>query len=181
MYEADGLPTGWLSALQTIDEVWLPSEWNSKAFVKDGVDPAKVRVVGEGIDSHNVFNPKQYTSLDARLEVLLPRERGTFVFLSVFKFETRKAWRELVSSFLAEFREDEPVTLLLRTSPGDNMLQWDEFMQELCASIPDFTCADTVTTARTVEAEIGQAKRRRARQRRPRRQLRLLPRMSPMQ
>ena len=88
----------WLEALQGshIHEVWLPSRWNADAFIKGGIDKNKIRVVGEGLDTQRTFNPQIYDATRARFQVLTAAERGTFVFLSVFKFETRKAWRELV-------------------------------------------------------------------------------------
>ena len=56
------------------------------------------------------------------------------MFLSVFKFEERKAWQELVSAFLREFREDEPVTLLLRTSPEPTDAV-ERYAEDVCRSL----------------------------------------------
>jgi hypothetical protein len=81
-----------------INEVWLPSRWNRDAFVHAGLDAAKVRIVGEGIDTKHAFNPETYDVTRAKFDVLTATERRSFVFLSVFKFETRKAWRELVTA-----------------------------------------------------------------------------------
>eukprot|EP00041_Stephanoeca_diplocostata_P021551 m.503488 g.503488 ORF g.503488 m.503488 type:complete len:602 (+) comp21848_c0_seq2:461-2266(+) len=133
MFEADGLPTGWEAAIDKIDEVWVPSEWNKDVFAARGIDQHKLRVLHEGVDTETYFNPDMFNRRQCRAKLLHKTERRTFVFLSVFKFETRKAWRELVSAFLDEFDEEDPVTLLLRTSPGDNMHLWKDFENEACA------------------------------------------------
>ena len=134
MYEADGLPNNWLNAFPQIDEVWLPSEWNKRVFVKDGLDPAKIHVIGEGVDSLNVFNPSKYSRPRARGQLLKKEEVGTFVFLSVFKFETRKGWQDLVTAFFLEFKPEDKVTLLLRTSLDDaNERRFADFCEALCS------------------------------------------------
>lgn len=137
MYEADGLPNNWLSAFQSsqIDEVWLPSEWNKRVFVNDGLDPDKVHVIGEGVDAVNVFNPNKYSRPRARGQLLKKEEVDTFVFLSVFKFETRKGWQDLVTAFFLEFKASDQVTLLLRTSldPANERV-FTDFCEALCTN-----------------------------------------------
>lgn len=133
MYEADGLPNNWLGAFPRIDEVWLPSEWNKRVFIKDGLDPAKVHVIGEGVDAVNVFNPNKYSRPRARGQLLKKEEVDTFVFLSVFKFETRKGWQDLVTAFFLEFKPSDKVTLLLRTSlDAANEKVFSDFCEALC-------------------------------------------------
>lgn len=117
MYEADGLPRGWLEAITKIDEVWVPSEWNKEVWVKDGVPASKLFVVGEGVDTVKAFNPDAITQAQARTRVVPWTIRDNYLFLSVFKFEKRKGWEELVTAFVEEFRCDEPVSLMLRTGP----------------------------------------------------------------
>jgi hypothetical protein len=34
-----------------MNEVWVPSEWQRETFVASGVDPKKIRVVPEGVNT----------------------------------------------------------------------------------------------------------------------------------
>ena len=108
---------GWKAAIAEIDEVWVPTAWNKEVWVKDGVPAEKISVVGEGVDSDGQFNPHKITQLDARRRTIPISIRDNYLFLSVFKFEKRKGWEELVTAFVAEFGCDEAVSLVLRTEP----------------------------------------------------------------
>ena len=51
----------------------------------------------------------------------LPGSQGTFAFLSVFKWESRKNYVTLLMAFLQEFDETDDVTLFIRA--GDQQSQ----------------------------------------------------------
>ena len=65
------------------------------------------------------FDPNAVEPLALPGTVLDGLERGDparpFVFLSVFKMEDRKGWRDLVKAFMVEFEGYQDVLLLLRT------------------------------------------------------------------
>ena len=127
MFEADALPRPWVSHCESrrtcspprpslppqrnttppagnkLDEVWVPSHWQKDTFVASGVAEAKLVVMPEAVDVR-FFDPQTTapiplpgTSLDgtARDDPSRP-----FTFLSVFKMEDRKGWRELVTAYL---------------------------------------------------------------------------------
>ena len=153
MYEADGLPARWLGALlRSVDEIWTPSRWNARIFGDSGgLPPAMFRVLGEGIDLQR-FDPTLLDRARARDRVFdrlnaAAAERSvngseaataggisesTFVFLSIFKWEVRKGWPELIEAFLAEFAHDEDVVLVLRTSPESE--EFAAHLESLCDS-----------------------------------------------
>lgn len=102
-----------------MDAVWVPTEFHKQTFAAAGVDPAKLRVVPEPVDGSD-FDPARHAALPLPLgtRVFGPRRRharpgdgveqeqqrqaearqqqreqqqNLFVFLSAFKWETRKA------------------------------------------------------------------------------------------
>ncbi|GBF99949.1 hypothetical protein Rsub_12642 [Raphidocelis subcapitata] len=135
MYETAGLPKHLVEHCNAMDEVWVPTEFNRKTFTAAGVDPRKLHVVEEGIDASH-WDPEAYDPLDPislRPEQIagLPRGVGQaraggegsdgrgrpFIFLSVFKLETRKGWDVLLDAFLSEFGPHEDVELHILTRP----------------------------------------------------------------
>ena len=102
MLENDKLPPFWVKALNTVDQVWTPSEWGKKVFEKSGVIKP-VKVVPAGVDL-NMFNPWR--------EPMVPRG-DKFRFLCVGKFEKRKGYDILLKAFCDEFKKDEKVELIV--------------------------------------------------------------------
>jgi glycosyltransferase involved in cell wall biosynthesis len=105
-FETDRLPVGWLDACQAMDEVWVPSQFNRDVFAAEGVDEQKLKVLPEGVHAE-IFRPD--------VEPLnIPHRRG-FNFLSIFEWTQRKAPELLLRAYLAEFKADEDVTLIIKT------------------------------------------------------------------
>jgi glycosyltransferase involved in cell wall biosynthesis len=90
-----------------MDEVWVPSVFNRETFARAGVHPHRLRVVPLGVDC-GVFRPgyQPFT---------WPPARG-FKFLSMFDLQDRKGMDLLLKAFLAEFRADEDVCLILKVT-----------------------------------------------------------------
>ena len=127
MFEAAILPGAWVEHCNRLDEVWVPSGWQAEAFAASGVERAKLVVMPEALDVWH-YDPSPLVTAPLALPgtVLdgLPvgDPRRPFVFLSVFKLEDRKGWRELCKAFMLEFEgSQDPVSrrdrvvLLLRT------------------------------------------------------------------
>lgn len=84
-------------------EVWVPTEFHRRTFAASGVRPSKLHVVPEPVDAA-AFDPARHAPLPLPLgtRVFGPAwppaaaagsSAGTeapFVFLSIFKWETRK-------------------------------------------------------------------------------------------
>jgi glycosyltransferase involved in cell wall biosynthesis len=106
MFETDRLPDGAAAALNGMDRIWVPSEFNRETFVRSGVVPEKIAVVPGSID------------------VSLFEERGAepwplpggepYRFLSVFDWTLHKGWDVLLGAFAAEFGGDPQVGLILK-------------------------------------------------------------------
>ncbi|KAK3273333.1 hypothetical protein CYMTET_18417 [Cymbomonas tetramitiformis] len=91
------------------DEVWVPSGFHKDVVIASGIASSRVLVVPEAV-------PARVMQGYALERLYVPGlRRGDFVFLSVFKLEDRKGWRELVLGFCRAFTAAEAVTLLLHT------------------------------------------------------------------
>ena len=106
MFETDGLPTLWRDRCNLMDQIWVPSEHNLRAFADAGVAAAKLHKVPETYDTE-LFQPDV-----APLEI---EGLQGFVFLSVFSWIGRKAWDVLLRAWFDEFGSQDDVTLLLKT------------------------------------------------------------------
>jgi len=98
--------------------VWAPSDWGKELLVRNGVPERKIVTVVEGIDALTTYDPHGFDRTRARRLVYgLGASSTVFVFLSVFKWEERKGWRELMRAFSSEFGCNQTrVQLFLRTS-----------------------------------------------------------------
>ena len=105
MFETDRIPDGWPEICQTMDEIWVPCQFNVETFSGAGVDFKRLRVVHPGVDTQ-LFRPGP-----PPLEV--PKARG-FNFISVFDWHERKGYDVLLRAYLSEFRADEDVALILK-------------------------------------------------------------------
>ncbi len=105
MLETDRIPQDWVARCNLMDEVWVPSRFNSSTFTASGVDAGKVHVMPLGIDESR-FHPG--------LPPLPIAGRRGFTFLSVFEWIPRKGYDILLRAFLSEFGPREDVCLVLR-------------------------------------------------------------------
>jgi len=117
MFETTSLPQGWREDMaRWMDEIWVPSEWGKTTFIAAGVPSEKLVVMPEGI-SCQMFDASRRVTPGALKQTSL-KKNNSFEFLSIFKFEERKAWDDLIFAFAAEFPNTDhqiPVRLTLRT------------------------------------------------------------------
>jgi len=119
MFETDRVNDDHVQRCNTMDYVWVPTEFHISTFVKSGVDPSKVVKIVQPVDV-KFFDPVRYKPmhLSSRAKLVLgSRVRKSFVFLSIFKWEYRKGWDVLLKSYLKEFSNEDGVALYLLTNP----------------------------------------------------------------
>jgi glycosyltransferase involved in cell wall biosynthesis len=117
MFETDRIPSGWVSRLNFMDEIWVPTVFAQEIFIKEGVDKRKVHVVSEPVDT-DFYSPQSLENSQERLnklrsdisEHLIRQETSeindsTFVYLFVGKWEYRKGVQVLIQAFLNEFNQ----------------------------------------------------------------------------
>lgn len=125
MFESDRTPSGWVDRLSSMDELWVPSVFQRDVFAAGGVDPAKMLVLPEAVDTA-YFDRSRYGPVGGPLASDQPdaRELRSFGlpprscapgeapgaspacpyrFLSVGKFERRKGFDVLLRAYLREF------------------------------------------------------------------------------
>ncbi len=106
MLESDSLPRLWAEVLNTMDEVWVASAFNIKTFAAGGVDPKKLVVVPDMVDSR--FAPPKKAKSDGKV----------FRFLSVFMdLSLRKGWEVMLHAFATQFPENKNVEWVVQCAP----------------------------------------------------------------
>jgi glycosyltransferase involved in cell wall biosynthesis len=106
VWETDMVPAHWPSRINRIDAVIVPCEWNREVFKAGGVT-VPIHVV-----PHIACDP-------------VPGDRGAaldlpddvVVFYSIARWDPRKAPWLAVQAFLNAFSGDDPVALVLKTTP----------------------------------------------------------------
>ncbi len=93
------------AGITNMDYLWVPSRWAKRVLVDKGLAPEKVSIVPEGV------NPEIYNSNVSPLEDYYNPDK--FTFLSVGKWEPRKAPQELLQVFTRVFEGRDDVRLLL--------------------------------------------------------------------
>ncbi|XXQ33553.1 Glycosyl transferases group 1 [Plasmodiophora brassicae] len=109
MFETDRLPDGWPPRLDRMDRIWVPTD-HMKGIMAPLVSKTIVEVVPEPVDT-DWFRPD-----GPRMTRPGPCASASSVFLSIFKWEPRKAWDILVEAFAKEFAGDgDSVCLMILT------------------------------------------------------------------
>lgn len=109
MFETDRVPDVWVSCMNLVDEVWVPTRFGRQVFEDSGVDPDRIRVVPLPADPE-LFHPG--------VPPLVVGRPAGFTFLSIFEWTHRKGWDLLIRAFLEEFDPGEDVRLLIRAYQG---------------------------------------------------------------
>ncbi len=123
MFETTGIPHHWVQPLSQMDEVWVPSSFNIDTFNACGVSRSRLRLVPSGVDCA-LFQP-------ATPPLNLGPKTG-FTFLSNFVFTDRKGWDLLLTAYFTEFKQQEEVSLLIKTYGNETVIKerLGRFIQE---------------------------------------------------
>lgn len=104
-FEATEAPECWIKYCNMMDELWVPTEWDRKKFVKAGVN-VPIYVIHQGIDS-DYFHP-DYAPM-------VTDAKETFKFLVNAAWFPRKNLHNLIVAFQNEFRRGEDACLIVKT------------------------------------------------------------------
>lgn len=104
MFETDRLPPGWVTQINLLDEIWVPSSFNVETFRSAGVT-VPIGIVPSGVDG-SAYRP-------GLKPLPLPGLRGC-TFLSVFEWSHRKAPDVLLRAWAEAFNPRDDVSLVLR-------------------------------------------------------------------
>lgn len=104
MFESDKIPENWPEYLNAADEVIVPSKFVADTFAKSGVN-ATVVPLG--------YNDRIFKYIDRPVPV---EQDGVFTFVHYSSFNIRKGFSEVFQAFTEEFKTNEPVRLILKTT-----------------------------------------------------------------
>jgi len=124
VWESDTLPPRWKKTFEAHDEIWVTARFLIPVY-SQYFDINKIKVLPNGIDI-NIFNPNTTLKMsitgfgrDIMGREFLNITNDTFIFLSVFKWATRKGWDILFRAFIEEFSIDDNVALLIHSYYSD--------------------------------------------------------------
>lgn len=120
-FDSDSLPEEWVERCNSMDEIWVPSEFNVNTFFRAGVKKEKLCKVPPGIDT-DLFP-------GSAAPLYIPGKMG-FNFLSIFDWDLHKGWDILIRSFLKEFKNTEDVALIIKTYSSSG-LSTQEIAQQI--------------------------------------------------
>lgn len=147
MFETDKIPAAWVEKCNTLDEIWVPTEFHKETFEASGVKKEKLVVVPESVDVE-YFNPENYEPM-----ALKDAEYSDYKFLSIFKWEDRKGWRDLFRAYLTEFNNTERVALYVLThkfGQNDPEEQYNRFLGD-----EKFNISTTLPLVRIINQDLA--------------------------
>jgi glycosyltransferase involved in cell wall biosynthesis len=110
MFESDKIPEDWPEYLQMAEEVIVPSKWCADVFAKAGIN-ATVVPLG--------YNDRAFQFIDR----IIPVENDQpFTFIHYSSFNIRKGFSEVLKAFTEEFKTNEPVKLILKTTERKQLI-----------------------------------------------------------
>ena len=105
-WETDKIPHHWGALLNTVDELWVPSEHNKQVLINCEINKP-IHVMPHPFNV--VDNKEDTTGIVANIS------KDDYVFYSIFQWIERKNPVDLLKAFLTEFKHDEKVALVLKT------------------------------------------------------------------
>ena len=103
VFESTRVPPTVMSTMLTADQVWVPSAWGQSVLIENGLDPARCKIVPEGVDTD-------------RYPPYAPRVNSPILtYLITGKYELRKSIIETVYAWHQEFGNDPDVELVIKT------------------------------------------------------------------
>lgn len=103
MFESDEIPQDWPEYLEAADEVLVPSKWCHDVFLKSGI---RTTIVPLG------YNDRVFQYIHREVPY---RNNEPFTFIHYDSFNIRKGFGEVLEAFSQEFKDNEPVKLILKT------------------------------------------------------------------
>jgi autotransporter strand-loop-strand O-heptosyltransferase len=105
VWESTLQPEHFFNKLKEYDQIWVPSQWQAECTIAQGMPADKVKVVPEGVDVNTFYPEDPKTVLDY--------VDGRFKFILFGRWDYRKSTKEIIETFLKEFKPNEPVDLIV--------------------------------------------------------------------
>ncbi len=105
-WEFGSLPKHWIEPMQNlIDELWVPSNHVRRCYIDSGINPEKVFVIPNGVNT-NAFNPQ--------VQPMKLNTKKSFRFLFVGGTIWRKGIDILLESYVRSFTSNDDVCLVIK-------------------------------------------------------------------
>ena len=117
VWESTEYSKQFFNQLLTLDELWVPTEWQKEISIKQGYPKDKIFVIPEGVDG-KIFKPNPKL-----------KKQDKFQFIIVGRWDYRKGIKESIEGFLKSFPDNQDVELLLNVEnpyPTDGMNSTEE-------------------------------------------------------
>lgn len=98
-----------VNSINSMDEVWVPSEQEKKCLVKSGINKP-IKIISQPIDTNFIKE-----NINHKLD-LHPLTKKTFKFYFIGEYVERKNIKDLITAFHIAFSIDQSVSLILKTS-----------------------------------------------------------------
>ncbi|MBL8859381.1 MAG: glycosyltransferase family 4 protein [Planctomycetes bacterium] len=122
-WEYGSLPRDWVAPLQrNVDEVWVPSNWVRNTYLAAGIDPRRVHVVPNGVDTRR-FHP------GAEAHPLVRSDK--FKFLFVGGALPRKGVHILLEAWKRAFTSADSVMLVIKNFGSADVYQGQTLVDQV--------------------------------------------------
>jgi glycosyltransferase involved in cell wall biosynthesis len=109
LFETDRIPYHWRYLCNTMDELWVPTRFNSTTFSQSGVNADKIKIIPYSVDI-KAYSPR---GVEYRYGIAGLRQ---FSFLYIFAFGWRKGLDLLLDAYCGEFTSEDDISLVLKVS-----------------------------------------------------------------
>lgn len=101
VWENTKYPLDCIEIYKKYDQIWVPSKWQAKITIDQGIDPEKIKVIPEGVDI-SLFYPENINYNDDK-----------FRFLIFGRWDERKSTKEMIQAFKNVFGNNKKVELII--------------------------------------------------------------------
>lgn len=126
VWETESLPSQWTSLCNSMDEIWVPCEWNVNVFKKSGVT-VPVKKIPHCFDKEDFFRTNSIRKL--------PVQDDTYLFYSIFQWSARKNPEGLLQAYFSRFTKEDNVALILKTFRYNNLEKDKEEIKNLIDAV----------------------------------------------
>jgi len=120
-WEYGWLPDAFVKAInKDFDEVWVPSTYVRDVYIASSVDPTRIHVIPNGVDT-GLFKPRICEDCDS--------QRKAFTFLFVGGLLYRKGIDCLLRAYLRSFSRNDEVLLIVKEVPQYGMNRYRSIIE----------------------------------------------------
>lgn len=121
-WEYGAIPEEWVDKLQTVDEIWVPSNFVKREFIESGISSTKIQVIPNGVD------PEKFHPAAKPLKLNTNKQ---FKFLFVGATIYRKGPDVLLKAYMTNFTAKDDVCLVIKDFGGQGWYNGQRFEKQI--------------------------------------------------